>query len=57
MFEAKYRVITESDLSAKQFDDAFRPILVSSIPAKLFGLVSCVRGVMSSGHLLALPGQ
>ena len=61
MFEAKYKVVTESDLSAKQFDDAFKPILVSSIPTKLVGQGPCSRGVMSSGTLFALlsqsPGQ
>ena len=29
IFEATYRVVTESELSSKQFDDAFRTILVS----------------------------
>ena len=29
IFEATYKVVTESELSSKQFDEAFRPILVS----------------------------
>lgn len=60
MFEATYRVVTESDLSSKQFDDAFKPILVkvSSHKAVWISSMCCVSCSGSSSALCAqLPGR